>query len=135
MSIFIQISLHTNFFLLHRILEPVKEKRISFDDSSMHKHLNGEKTNPNDSIPSFATLPRKKKLGSGTTSNAAPSPPAAQVTWMKEVAQKGSLLVSHIELALRTHRPQIVLVISVMIMQAYHSFYCLYNLLFIAFIV
>ena len=44
-----------------------------------------------DQVPSFATLPRKKKLSGNATSGTAQSAP--QVTWMKEVAQKGVFLV------------------------------------------
>lgn len=63
-----------------------KPKKISFDDSSMTK----SKTKDNEeAIPSFATLPRKKKLRNNTKVNTPSTPTTSQVTWMKDVAQKG----------------------------------------------
>lgn len=55
----------------------------------MANYLDADKMNPDDAIPSFATLPRKKKLVSKPM--AGPTQAAPQVTWMKDVAQKGRL--------------------------------------------
>lgn len=69
------------------VAPPVRQKKISFDDSTMTKKfdVNGDVSE----IPSFATLPRKKKLVNGGVINNAPVQSTTQVTWMKEVAQKG----------------------------------------------
>ena len=70
-------------------MTPVRQKKISFDDSSMTKVSDKGDAS---SIPSFATLPRKKKLVNSNSTNsmaAAPVQSSTQVTWMKEVAQKG----------------------------------------------
>ena len=70
-------------------MTPVRQKKISFDDSSMTKVTDNEDSS---SIPSFATLPRKKKLVNSNSANSMPAAPvqsSTQVTWMKEVAQKG----------------------------------------------
>ena len=70
-------------------MTPVRQKKISFDDSSMTKVTD---KGDSSSIPSFATLPRKKKLVNSNSTNSMPAAPvqsSTQVTWMKEVAQKG----------------------------------------------
>lgn len=73
--------------MICRVREPVKGKKISFDDLAMADYMDTEKTTTNNTVPSFATLPRKKKLVSNPTTGAQSVP---QVTWMKEVAQKGT---------------------------------------------
>ncbi|XP_067950187.1 uncharacterized protein [Watersipora subatra] len=70
-----------------RIFETTKEKKISFDDSSLHKEHHSARTESGNEVPSFATLPRKKKQAGSSNGDRAPVAP--QVTWMKEVAQKG----------------------------------------------
>ncbi|KAF6019721.1 hypothetical protein EB796_021949 [Bugula neritina] len=72
-----------------RFQEMGKPKKISFDDSSMTK----SKTKDNEeAIPSFATLPRKKKLRNNTKVNTPSTPTTSQVTWMKDVAQKAETI-------------------------------------------
>ena len=77
--------------LIDRFTEPAKPKKISFDDSSLVTCIDDKQNKSEDQVPSFATLPRKKKLSGNATSGTAQSAP--QVTWMKEVAQKGVFLV------------------------------------------
>lgn len=77
--------------LLIRLAEPERLKKISFDDSMTKRISKQEQT-----TPSFATLPRKKKLAKSNDTAAAQTPVPAQTDWMKAVAQKGNFIIDTI---------------------------------------
>lgn len=64
-------------------------RKISLDDSSMLRS-NKSSQNKEETAPSFATLPRKKKLNKSSDSpSKVPTPAVVHVTWMKDLAQQG----------------------------------------------
>lgn len=72
------------------------EQKTSLDDLNITKDKKLSKDSPSStdqSTPSYATLPRKKKLVmSDSHETKSPSHSTTHVTWMKDIVQKGMLL-------------------------------------------